>query len=225
MSIFEIFVDFTTIHAMAIDTSNYIDTSPSNDSSQRARAIGAFLQFLQDARSRLKTELVCQDTPEIAQIRAPIEEHYVDDQGKPAMYLRFESALYDDAQSIVTLWSYFDDYQREKLRGFRRLAALEIEGLTGDRHPRKVFDRSPFGIAALVVGTITIWMSVLKTYTGEDLSELLELVRFNWLAGTLWIVGLFVVLWYILKTHRNNCQVAFLSSIARALDLYLEERS
>ncbi len=41
------------------------------------------------------------------------------------------------------------------------------------------------------------------------------------IAGLVWIVGLFVVLWFILKTMRNNRQVAFLASVARALDLYL----
>ena len=162
-----------------------------------------------------------QDTPDVRLIRGAIEEHYVDDQGKPAMYQRFESALYDDSRSILTLWRFFDGFERQQLRDFQQLTSLELHGLTGDRHPRKVFDRSPFGIAALIVGTITIWMTFLRTYTGDDLSELLELIRFNWIAGLVWIVGLFVVLWFILKTVRNNRQVAFLASISRALDLYL----
>ncbi len=63
-------------------------------------------------------------------------------------------------------------------------------------------------------------MTVLRTFTGEDLSELLELIRFNWVAGTIWIVGLFVALWYFLKMLRNNRQVAFLSSVDRAMQLY-----
>ncbi|EMI57860.1 hypothetical protein [Rhodopirellula sallentina] len=65
-------------------------------------------------------------------------------------------------------------------------------------------------------------MTFLRTYTGDDLSDLLELIRFNSIAGTLWIVGLFLVVWYILKTHRNNVQVALLSSIDRALSIYLD---
>ncbi len=196
------------------------DARPRRD---RVETIAAYLNFVNQTRQRLKTELVSKADPEVAMIRGSIEEHYQDDRGQPAMYQRFESALYDDAQTLVTLWSGFDCYDREDLRTFQRLTTLEIDGLGGDRHPRKVFDRSPFGFAALIVGTITIWMTILKTYTGEDLSELLALVRFNAIAGTLWIVGLFVVVWYILKTHRNNSQLAFLCSLSRALELYLDD--
>lgn len=168
---------------------------------------------------------VPQTHPDVRRIRGAIEDHYTDDQGKPAMYIQFESALYDDAQSMITLWSCFDEYSRDELKRFYRMLQLERDGLTGDRHPRKIFDRTPFGIAALIVGSITLWMTILRTYTGEDLSPLLELVRFNWIAGTMWIVGLFLVVWYILRTHRNNCQVAFLGSVTRSLDLYLYEDS
>ncbi len=193
------------------------------DHSSRAQQVGEFLTFLMELRTRLKSEAVSVKAAEVQLIREPIEEHYVDDQGKPAMYMQFESALYDDAATMVTLWRSFESYPRSDLRNYRRLTALELEGLTGDRHPRKIFDRSPFGVAALIVGTLAIWMSVLKTYSGEDLSDLLELIRFNSIVGTIWIVGLFVAVWYILKTHRNNCQTAFLSSVARALDLYLDD--
>jgi hypothetical protein len=191
---------------------------------ERAPLISDFLVFVWNARTALKNDLVSTDNPEVQHIRGPIEEHYVDDRGKPSMYQRFESAIYDDAREIVTLWRTFHSYDRDRLSQFHRMLKLELEGLTGDRHPRKVFDRSPFGIAAIVVGTITIWMTILRTYTGEDLSELLESIRFNWIAGTMWVVGLFVVLWYILKTVRNNRQVAVLSSISRALELYLDNR-
>ncbi len=208
---------------MATQPHQPASTIPLTMRPERAQMIVAFLSFLQDARARLSKQLVSKANAEVRMIRGAIEDHYIDDQGKPAMYLQFESALYDDAQSMVTLWSCFDDYAREELRNFQPLIRLELDGLTGDRHPRKIFDRSPFGIAALIVGSITIWMTVLRTYTGDDLSEFLELVRFNWIAGTMWIVGLFVVVWYILKTHRNNCQVAFLGSVARSLDLYLNE--
>ena len=64
-------------------------------------------------------------------------------------------------------------------------------------------------------------MTFLRNYSGEDLSDLLELVRFNWIAGTLWIGGMFVFLWFVLKTVRNNKQVALVGSLSRALELYL----
>ena len=191
----------------------------------RENLIGDFLAFLCEARTALKNGRASATDSQVQQIRSPLEEHYVDDQGKPAMYQRFESTLYDDARELVTLWQFFESYSLDQLHTYQRLIRLEHEGLTGDRHPRKVFDRSPFGIVALIVGTITIWMTFLRTYTGEDLSELLELIRFNAIAGIIWIVGLFVVLWYILKTLRNNRQVAVLSSISRALELYLADDS
>ncbi len=193
-----------------------------SDTDRRGQLIRRFLTFLLDAQSELSNNLVPGDDPQVQEIRRPLEEHYLDDQGKPAMYQRLESTLYDDARSVVTLWRYFNSIPREQLVAFRKLLQLEHDGLTGDRHPRKIFDRSPFGIGALIVGTITIWMTVLQTFTGEDLSELLQLIRFNWVAGTVWIVGLFVAIWYILKTLRNNRQVALLSSIRRSLDLYLD---
>jgi hypothetical protein len=200
-----------------------IAANPAADDASRAQQVGEFLTFLLDLRTRLNSEAVSATAAEVQLIRDPIEEHYVDDQGKPAMYMQFESALYDDAPVMTTLWRCFQSYQPSDLRIYRRLTALELDGLTGDRHPRKIFDRSPFGVAALIAGTLAIWMSVLKTFSGEDLSELLELIRFNWSVGTIWIVGLFVAVWYILKTHRNNRQTAFLSSVARALDLYLQD--
>ncbi len=190
---------------------------------ERVERIAEFLRFLHEAKETLKQRKVSSGSTEVQQIRAAIEEHYLDDQGKPAMYQQFESAFYDDAEGMVTLWQFFDAFTEDQLRDFQTLLRLEIDGLTGDRHPRKVFDRSPFGVAALVVGTVTIWMTFLKTYTGEDLSELLELIRFDAIAGTLWIVGMFTVVWYILKTHRNNHQVALLSSISRAMHLYLDK--
>lgn len=193
-----------------------------NEHLAHANVIGDYLQFLLEAASRLKHP-VSKDSPEVKQIRAPLEEHYEDDRGQPAMYQRFESALYDDAPTLVTLWQFMDDYTPEELSVYRRLTDLELEGLSGDRHPRKVFDRSPFGFVALIVGTVTIWMTVLRTYSGDDfLREFLAAVRFNSIVGTIWVVGLFVVVWFILKTHRNNRQVAFLSSVSRSINLYLD---
>ncbi|MGI9473481.1 MAG: hypothetical protein ACR2NZ_18210 [Rubripirellula sp.] len=193
-----------------------------NEHLAHANVIGDYLQFLLEAESRLKRP-VSKDSAEVKRIRAPLEEHYQDDRGQAAMYQRFESALYDDAPALVTLWQFMDEFTPEELTVYRRLTQLELEGLSGDRHPRKVFDRSPFGIVALIIGTVTIWMTVLRTYSGDDfLSELLAAVRFNSIVGTIWVVGLFVVVWFILKTHRNNRQVAFLSSVSRSLNLYLD---
>ena len=193
-----------------------------NEHLAHANVIGDYLQFLLEANGRLKHP-VSDSSPEVKRIRGPLEEHYEDDRGQPAMYQRFESALYDDAPTLITLWHFMDEYTPADLAVYRRLTDLELAGLEGDRHPRKVFDRSPFGFVALIVGTVTIWMTVLKTYSGDDfLGELLAAVRFNSIVGTIWIVGLFVVVWFILKTHRNNCQLAFLSSVARALHLYLD---
>ena len=190
---------------------------------ERETTLNSFLTFLLGAKTSLKQQLASARDPQVEQIRAPLEEHYVDDQGKPAMYQRFESAIYDDARSLVTLWAFFESYSHRQLRSFQRLVQMELDGLNGDRHPRKVFDRSPFGIVAIVVGTITIWMTIVRIYTGDDLSIFLEAIRFNSIAGVIWVVGLFVVLWYILKTVRNNQQVAFLSTIGRALELYLND--
>lgn len=187
----------------------------------RVQSVVEFLAFVLNAKTALSNNLVSSSDRDVKHIRDTVEEHYIDDRGDPAMYQRLESALYDDAREIVTLWKFFSRYDMDQLRTFQSMLKLDYDGLTGDRHPRKVFDRSPFGIAALVVGTITIWMTILRTYTGEDLSELLELIRFNWIAGSMWVIGLFVVLWYILKTVRNNRQVAVISSISRALELYL----
>lgn len=191
------------------------------ESIERANQIADFLTFVQEAKRRSHENLVSSEIAEVRRINSVIESHYVDDQGKPAMYQSIESALYDDARLLVTLWHFFEQQPQRSLPAFEEMLDLEIDGLNGDRHPRKVFDRSPFGVAALIAGTVTIWMTVFQTYSGDDLSELLELVRFRSIAGLIWIIGLFVVIWYILKTHRNNRQVAFLASLRRALKLYL----
>lgn len=191
-----------------------------NSHGGRVQPIADFLSFLLDAKSEISNNLSAAGDREVKLIREVVEEQYTDDRGDPAMYQRLESSLYDDAREVVTLLNFFERYDSDQLRTFQSLLNLDLDGLTGDRHPRKVFDRSPFGIASLVVGTITVWMTILRTYTGEDLSELLELIRFNWIAGSMWIVGLFVVLWYILKTVRNNRQVALLATISRSLEVY-----
>lgn len=185
-------------------------------------AIAEFLSFVLAAKKELAENSASTSEPDVVTIRGVVEEHYVDDRGEPAMYQQLESAIYDDAPEIVTLWRLFDRYPRHRLKTWRKLLKMEYEGLLGDRHPRKVFDRSPFGIAAIVVGSFTVWMTFLRNYTGEDLSDLLELIRFNWIAGTLWVGGMFVFLWYVLKTVRNNKQVALIGSMSRSLELYLE---
>ena len=182
-----------------------------------------FLAFLQVTRERLASEKVPETSEDVQRIRSAVDEYREDDRGNLTKYQRFESVFYDDAPQLLTLWQIFADFDTEQLRRFQGMVQLELKGLTGDRHPRKVFDRSPFGLAALTIGTITVWMTFVRNYSGEDLSELLELIRFNAVVGLTWIVGLFVVLWYILRVFRNNRQVAFLASLSRALDVYLRD--
>jgi hypothetical protein len=192
------------------------------DKIERAGEISQFLMFLHEMRETLAKAQQSNSDPAVQTIRGMIEDHYTDDQGKPAVYIAMESALYDDAPAIIALWNRFEAYDNDQLRRYRRLIEIELSGLNGDRHPRKVFDRSPFGLAALIIGTITIWMTFLRIYSGEDLGPLLELIRFNAIVGVLWIVGMFLVVWYIVRTHRNNLQVAHLATVARAIDLYLD---
>ena len=192
------------------------------DRIERADEISRFLLFLREMRETLAGASQRNDDPAVQTIRRTIEDHYTDDQGKPAVYVAMESALYDDAPAIVSLWNRFEAYDPAQLQRYRRLIDVELNGLNGDRHPRKVFDRSPLGLAALIIGTITIWMTFLKIYSGDDLSELLDPFRFDTVVGILWIVGMFLVLWYIVRIHRNNQQVARLATIARSIDLYLD---
>ena len=129
-----------------------------------------------------------------------------------------------DAEVFATLWPFFRRYELDELRRFERLLALELAGLTGDRHPRSIFARSPFGLVALVVGTLSAWWAVVKTVSGEktpiSLSDLG--LASSWVTAAAGLVGIGVVLWYTLKTARNRAQVASLSSITRALALYVE---
>ena len=120
----------------------------------RLEHIGAFLVFLQNARRRLRDQMVAKAAPQVQHIGQPREGNYVGDQGKLAMYQKFESVIYDDARAMVTLWQFFDEYERKELRQFQRLTALGSRGRKGDRHPRNVFDRLPLGVAALIVGTV-----------------------------------------------------------------------
>ena len=54
---------------------------------------------------------------------------------------------------MVTLWRFFDSYDRSTLKRYQQLVKLEQKGLTGDRHPRKVFDRSPGRLPSCVLLT------------------------------------------------------------------------
>ncbi|MEP3480202.1 MAG: hypothetical protein ABJZ55_13205 [Fuerstiella sp.] len=191
---------------------------------QRVQSVRDFLAFVLGAKIQIAEYLVSASDSGVRHIQEIAEEHSVDDNGHSSMYQRLESAFYDDAQQQVTLWNYFDRYNIDQLNAFQRMLKSDHEGLTGDRSPRKIFDRSPFGIIALVVGTVTIWLGVLQKYAGDDLNDMLTLFHYNSFAGLLWIVGLFVVLWYILKTVRNNRQVSLLMTISRALEVYLAEK-
>jgi hypothetical protein len=112
----------------------------------RIERIGAFLGFLEQARLELRRNRVSERSETVTRIRAAVEEHYVDDQNRPAMYQKFESALYDDAPAFATLWPFFRRYELDDLRRFEHLLGMELAGLTGDRHPRSIFARSPFGV-------------------------------------------------------------------------------
>lgn len=193
----------------------------------RVRRLGAFLRFLDEANGHLKSNLVSRNAPAVQKIRDVVEEHYTDDEGRPAVYQKFESAFFDDARAIVSLWPFFTKYDREQLRQFQRMLALELQGLTGDRHPRSILARSPFGKVALVVGAISIWWAVIGTVSGEDMTEFVpELLSIlSWAArivfGVVWIGGMFTVTWYVVRTVRNHRQVASVSTIARAMEVYL----
>ena len=197
------------------------EITKSSVSHVRANRIREFMTFLQTSQDRLRKEMVLEENVDVQRIRAVVEEHYVDDQGKPAMYQRFESVLYDDSRTMVTLWSIFDGYEKHQLQSFEQLLQVEVDGLTGDRHPKHVFDRSIFGKAAIVIAVITVWMGVLKTFTGDNLGDLMIFSEFDWVGGLILVGGLFVVLWYVLKTFRNNKQVALMSTLFRALKVYL----
>lgn len=188
----------------------------------RLERVAAFLGFLEEARERLKSP-VSEQSPVVQRIRRVVEEHDVDARGRSRMYQKFESAIYDDARAIATLWPLFDAHERGQLRRFAELVSIEIAGLTGDRHPRSVFDRSLLGIGALVLGTVTIWWTLARTFAGDGAGILPEEARYPRVEGTIWLVGLIVVLWYILKTVRNRRQVAVLATIGRALSIYLDD--
>jgi len=183
----------------------------------------AWLQFVTACRAALENDRVSEDHPDVVRLREPVEERTGDGPDAQQVYQRFESAIYDDAAAYVTLWRRFDGLERERLQRFARIAMLEIRGLTGDRHPSQVFNRTALGIGGLVLATLTVWMTFVRGYSGEDVRPLIDLVRSDVVTASMWVGGLFVVTWYIVRMVRNRKQVATLSTIHRALELYLDD--
>lgn len=65
---------------------------------ERAMRIGEFLEFLVQTRTALRESKAAERDAAVELIREPLEDHYLDDRGQPAMYQRLESALYDDSR-------------------------------------------------------------------------------------------------------------------------------
>ncbi len=201
-------------------------------SNPRIAELRRFLQFLDEARGHLQANRISERHADVQQIRGAVEEYYRDERGKPAMYQKFESAFYEDAPALVALWDYFGSLETEDLRRFHKLTGLELGGLTGDRHPAAILGRSVFGTAAVLMGAVTVWWGLIKMVSGDNLGKLFSDLFLgllpagitNRLAGVIWLVGMFVVVWYVLRMARNRKQVAFLSTLSRALDLYLAKK-
>ncbi|OIO67819.1 MAG: hypothetical protein COW19_00950 [Zetaproteobacteria bacterium CG12_big_fil_rev_8_21_14_0_65_55_1124] len=199
--------------------------------SSQIHILADFLQFIGEARTFLKQTRVSKDHPDVLQIRSQVEEKYDDDRGRPAVYQKFESTFFEDAPDIVTLWVFFQKYEHDQLRRYRRLTRMELGGLTGDRHPMAILGRTLLGTAALILTGVTTWWGIIKLVSGDDpmawssqLSHLLlSPAGVNQLAGIIWLTGMFIVIWYVLRMVRNRKQVAFLASLSRALDMYLSD--
>ena len=193
--------------------------------------LAEFLKFINDARSFLKRGKVSKHHPEVKAIRNEVEEEYHDDSGKPAIFQKFESTLYEDAPTIVALWVFFQSYNYDQLCTYYKLTLTEIDGLKGDYHPMAIFGRSVFGTGALVLSGITVWWGLIKLVTIDETGNwLAELIRSlissdmeNRVVGMILLVGMFVVIWYPIRMVRNRKQVAFLSSLSRALALYIDD--
>ncbi len=60
---------------------------------KKEQLVHDFLHFLLRRPERsCPQRLAANSDPQVQQLQARLEEHYVDEQGKPAMYQRFESA-------------------------------------------------------------------------------------------------------------------------------------
>ncbi|NHN39596.1 hypothetical protein G8764_20035 [Pseudomaricurvus alcaniphilus] len=190
-----------------------------------------FLQFLSDARTFLTENRVSKHHPDVRHIRTGVEDNYRDDRGQPAVYQKFESTLYEDARNLVTLWRFFPEYEKSQLRRYNRLTAMELSGLTGDHHPMAILGRSLLGTAALLMSAISVWWGLISLISADDsgnlftelLHGLLDPAWINRIVGVIWLAGMYVLIWYVLRMIRNRRQVAFLSSLTRALTLYLDD--
>lgn len=195
--------------------------------------LAEYLKFIGDARSCLKRNKISKHHPEVKAIRSEVEDDYKDDRGEPAMYQKFESALYEDAPTLVSLWRFMQGYNFEQLYLFHKLTLIELDGLRGDYHPMAIFGRSVLGTGALVLSGMTVWSGLINLVSNEEAGNwFTELLRSflspsieNSLVGVVMLVGMFVVIWYPLRMVRNRKQVAFLSSLSRALALYLDSRA
>ncbi|MFH2043761.1 MAG: hypothetical protein ABIK92_01285 [Pseudomonadota bacterium] len=195
-----------------------------------ADQIADFLKFLNEARSYLKQNKVSKHHPDVLLIRSEVEKNYHDDNGKPATYQKYESTFCEDACAIVTLFEFFQKYEYDQLHHYHKLTMMELAGLKGDYHPLAILGRSALGKSALLLSSITIWWGLIKLVSEDDhgklfselLHSLLSPAMINRIVGMIWLVGMFVVVWYVLRMVRNRKQVAFLSSLSRALELYLD---
>lgn len=203
-----------------------LDHSPAGSNEGRIKGIAGFLRFVEEAQNHLHEHLVSDKSLEVREIREAIEARTDDNTRVP----RIQSALYDDARALVTLWTFFRAYDHEQLQRFARMVKLELQGLTGDLHPRSVFARSPLGIAALGGAIISVWWAIVTTVSGVDVSGFRSTLEeglgdtvITILVFVAFFGGLFVGIYYFVKIGEYRAQIADLSSIARALDLYLTD--
>jgi hypothetical protein len=193
--------------------------------------LAEFLKFTSEARSFLKQGKVSKHHPDVQRIRSEVVENYRDERGQSAVYQKYESALYEDAPAIVTLWGFFQAYDCDQLHRYHKLTITELGGLKGDQHPMAILGRSVLGTGALLLSGVTVWWGLIELVSVDDtgnlftmfLHSLLSPTMVNRLVAVVWLVGIFVVVWYALRMVRNRKQVAFLSSLSRALELYLDE--
>ena len=203
----------------------------SSDTNILPGRLAGFMKFIVEAKSFLKQHKASKDHPDVQRIRGELEERYRDERGRAAVYQIHESALYEDAPVILTLRQFFERYTPDQLRQYHKLTNTELCGLKGDHHPTAILGRSWIGTGALLLSAITIWLGLIKlvaidnsdSLSAEFLRDLVSPSMVNRLVGVICVVGLFVVIWYSLRMVRNRKQVAFLSSLSRALDLYLDD--
>lgn len=189
-----------------------------------------FLQFLSEALTFLKKSKISKRNPDVQHIRSKVEENNHNNHGQRSTYQKYESAFYENAPAIVTLWGFFQTYDNDQLRRYHRLTLTELNGLKGDRHPMSILGLSILGTVALLFTAITVWWGIIKLASGDHprkfFTELLHYLSsspmVNSIVGIIWLVGLFVVVWYVVRMVRNRKQVAFLYSLSRALELYLD---